>query len=709
MDLRDYYKLLRRKKWIALTVFVIVMIFYSATTLSKPRLFIAVSSIVISPPSLEKTLLKNISGASSFELLPPAQLRLISTQDFSVKVSQFIKKSHKAEIPPREVFASRIISTIEQTTIQILVKHKNKDAAKWIANAYAELSVEENKHFASAEYDRAQEYLQKKMKEYKKRMTDTEAALNEINQKEGVIDFNQDLQNRIQRLASYEAHKEELNMQKGELERSLLNLKSSLAMENPKKTITDVIPNPDLADFKAQLMPLETQHQELSQYYTGSHPKMVLLQKRIETLKTAMGTKISKYVEVPKTVDNSRYLSMENLLIGMELNNVSLAVRDDLLNTLIATEKQGLSKLGGKDIDYARKLREKETAERLYYSLYDTLEQMRVSAVMKSGNAYIAERSHEAYPQTRSTRTQLAFMIVMGAMVGVSVSVVLELLDDTVKMPYHVRRYLNVQVLGSIPRINEQEHRLLLNLSSKSPVSEAYNRLAYQIQKHCLEKHIKSLVTSSARESEGKSTIVSNIAVALASMGERVILVDADLRRPTIHKLFSVSNAYGLSSFLSGEVQAKNKLEQIEQQGKTKEPSTPDNENLILSLLQNCPNRDGLMLLTSGPLVQSPVEALNQEEMKTVVGVLKKHASRVLIDAPPILGVIDAGIIGGITDAALVVLDATAVKRFEAVRSREMFSSLGIKVVGAILNNVEMGDDEGYYYYYRSGYRVGHT
>ncbi len=709
MDLRDYYKLLRRKKWVALAVFVIVMIFYSAATLSKPKLFIAVSSIVISPPSLEKTLLKNISGASSFELLPPAQLRLMSTQDFSVKVSKYIEKHHKTMIPPREVSSARIISAIEQTTIQIFVKHKNKDAARWIANAYADLGKAENERLASADYDRAQKYLQKKMAEYKKRMTDTEAALNEFNKTEGVADFNQDLQNRIQRLASYEAQKEELNMQKGELQRSLINLKNSLAVENPKKTTTDVIPNPDMAEFKAQLTPLEAQHQELSQYYTGSHPKMVLLQKRIETLKTAVGTKISKYVEVPKTVDNSRYLSMENLLIGMELNNASLTVRDDLLNTLIHKEKQGLSKLGGKDIDYARKLREKETAERLYYSLYDTLEQMRVSAVMKSGNAYVAERSHEAAPQPRSTNTQMAFMLVMGAMVSVGVSVVLELLDDTVKMPYHVRRYLNVQVLGSIPKINEQEYRLLLNVSSKSPISEVYNRMAYQIQKHCLEKHIKSLVVSSARESEGKSTIVSNIAAALASMGERVILVDADLRRPTIHKLFSVSNAYGLSSYLSGEVQAKNKLEQIERDGKTKGASSPDNESLILSLLQNCPSREGLMLLTSGPLVQSPVEALNQQEMKTVVEVLKKHASRVLIDAPPILGVIDAGIIGGITDAALIVLDATTVKRFEAVRSREMLSSLGIKVLGAILNNVEIGDDEGYYYYYRSGYRVSGT
>lgn len=709
MDLRDYYKLVRRKKWVTLATFVLVLFFYSVSIFMKPKLFFATSSIVISPPSLEKTLLKNLSNAaSSFELLPPAQLRVVSSDDFCGKVSDYIKKIYKINIPWGEIKASRTITIVDQTTIQFSVKHKDKEKAKAIANAYAAASLKDNEDSAKKEYGKAHEYLENKKNEYKKKMAETEDALNAFNQKEGVVDFSDELRGKVQRLADYGAQIEEVNLQKSEITQTLGRIQGSLAQESPFKTINDIVPNPDLADFKSQLVPLETEYQNLKEHYTDEHPKMMTLKRRIDSLKADMGTKISRFVEVPKMVDNPKYLNLQNLLITMELNNASLSVREDVLNQMILKEKEGLSKFSGKDLEYARLMREKQTAERLYYSIYDTLEQMKVSEIMTKGNAYPGDKAKEAYPMPRATPIQYIFVMVMSLLMSVGISVALEFVDDTVKMPYHVRRYLNVQVLGSVPKIANEEFRFLPNVSSKSAVSEVYNKLAYQLQKLCLEKHIKTLVFTSAKESEGKSTILSNLGVALASIGERVTLVDADLRRPTLHKLFSVSNAYGLSSYLSGELQAKEKITRLERaDAQSMEPLT--DENMILSLLQKSPNRNGLELMTSGPLLPSPVESLNKEEMKTVLATLKKQGSRVLIDAPPLLGVIDAGILGGIADAAVLILDATTVKRYEAVRAKEVLSSLNIKVIGCILNNVEMGDDEGYYYYYHSGYRLRHS
>lgn len=706
VDLRDYYKLVRRKKWLALVTFLIVLTFYFISILMKPKLYTASSSILISPPSLEKILLKNIASvASSFELLPPVQLRLISTDAFASKVSVYIKDKHKISIPWQEIKGSRNISIVDQTTIQFNVKHRKKEYAKIIANAYVKKSIEENNSLAANTYKSAKSYLEKQLKKKKENMEEGESKLNNFNQEQGVVDFSHDLQSKVQRLAGYDAQKEEINMQKNEIEQTLSRLQGTLSFEQPFKTITENIPNPDLADFKAQLFPLEAEYQNLKEHLTDEHPKMLAMQKRIAALKSTMRTKIARFVEIPKTVDNPKYASLENLLITMELNKASLSVRENILNTMLQKEKQALSKFTGKDLVYARLLREKETAERLYYSIYDTLEQMKVSSLMQSGNALEGETVQEAYGIARTTPVQALFVILMSLVLSLGVSVILEFIDDTVKMPYHVKRYLNVRVLGSVPKIANEEFRFLPNVSSKSAVSEVYNKIAYTLQKMCLEKHIKTLMFTSAKEGEGKSTMLSNLGVALASIGERVILVDADLRRPNLHKLFSVSNAYGLSSFLSGEVQAREKIARLENQNGT---GLHSEEDMILSLLQKSPSRSGLEVLTSGPLLPSPVEALNKEDMKAVIETLKKQGSRVLIDAPPILGVIDAGIVGGLADAVLLILDATTVKRHEAVRAKEILSSLNIKVLGCILNNVEMDDDDGYYYYYHSGYSLRH-
>ncbi len=219
-----------------------------------------------------------------------------------------------------------------------------------------------------------------------------------------------------------------------------------------------------------------------------------------------------------------------------------------------------------------------------------------------------------------------------------------------------------------------QHHSSLITLSDpRSPAAEAFRTLRTNVYFSGLDRSIHTLLVTSVAPSEGKSTTLANLAVAMAQGEKKTILVDSDLRRPTLHTVFGLNNETGLTSLF------------MDARG-TIEPALKD---------VGVPN---LQVLTSGPLPPNPAELLGSQRMLDVIATLKNHADIVLFDAPPVVAVTDAVVLGTRVDGVLLVVNAGHTRREHAKRAKEQLEKVNIRIVGAVLNGVSVDNTLGGYY-----------
>lgn len=212
---------------------------------------------------------------------------------------------------------------------------------------------------------------------------------------------------------------------------------------------------------------------------------------------------------------------------------------------------------------------------------------------------------------------------------------------------------------------------------AKSPISEAFRTLRTNVQFTSVDSETKKIMITSAGPREGKSTTVANLAVSMAQAGKSVLVVDADLRNPTQHKLFGLDNRQGLSVAL---------LQDQDYQTYIRETVVP-----------------GVMVLTGGPIPPNPAELVGSKRMKRLIEEASEQYDMVIIDTPPIVAVTDAAILAQEVDGVILVLAAGEVNKDFAQKAKELLDKVGAKILGAVLNKVDMKTSEYYYYYYYHG------
>ncbi len=268
----------------------------------------------------------------------------------------------------------------------------------------------------------------------------------------------------------------------------------------------------------------------------------------------------------------------------------------------------------------------------------------------------------------------------IGLVLAVGGAFLIEYIDDTVKTPDDVARTANLPILGAIARFGGDDYpqKLIAAQHPRSPIVEAYRVLRTNIQFSTIDKPLRTLMVTSPGPVEGKSVTLANLAVVMAQSGLRVIVVDSDLRRPVLHKIFGLPNEHGLSNAI---LQAN--------------PGVTEH-------LQDTPV-ENLRVLTSGPIPPNPAELLGSERMQAVIEELKGEADLVLFDSPPALVVADAAILGTRTDGALVVYDAGHTRRSAARQAVEELRRVQVNPLGVVLNRLSRRRG-GYYYYYHYYY-----
>jgi capsular exopolysaccharide synthesis family protein len=316
-------------------------------------------------------------------------------------------------------------------------------------------------------------------------------------------------------------------------------------------------------------------------------------------------------------------------------------------------------------IDFQKVLQAKVTSEKI------DLE------IPKTTMVTIIDQAQPGKSPVRPNKTlNIILGIVIGLLVGVGLAFFIEYLDTSVKTIDDVERALQSPVLGVIP----QNVGHLIDEGAESQHAEAYRVLRTNLLFSRKDDRLNSIVVVSAGAGEGKSTTVLNLATVFAQAGQRVLLVDSDLRRPTLHKLLKVSNSLGVTNYLL----KQNTLEEVIQ--RTSIPT--------------------LDLMASGKLPSSSMNILGSAPMKNMVAELKQRYDFVFFDSPPIMGVSDAAILASEIDMVVQVIQYRRYPQPMNIRAKQMIEKVGGTLIGIVLNNINMSQDESYYYY--SGYYHGY-
>lgn len=310
-----------------------------------------------------------------------------------------------------------------------------------------------------------------------------------------------------------------------------------------------------------------------------------------------------------------------------------------------------------------------------YTSLLQTYEQTRLTAVSSADNVVILSRAQEPAKRIGPSGLKNALLATVAtAVLALGVIFIIEYLDDTVKTPDDVKLLLDdITVLGVIGQLGKKDTELVTLAQPRSPISESFRALRTNIRFTSIDKPIKTLLVTSSGPSEGKSLVISNLAVTMAQAGMQVIIVDADLRRPRIHKVFNHGNSSGglTETLLEGELNGR---------------------------LQTTPS-EGLNMLVAGELPPNPAELIGSQKMQDLLKLLTQQVDIVLIDSPPVLAVTDAVVLAREVDAVLVVATAGQTRRNNLKQGVNALRQVEANVIGVALNKVATTKGSYYYYY----------
>lgn len=318
-------------------------------------------------------------------------------------------------------------------------------------------------------------------------------------------------------------------------------------------------------------------------------------------------------------------------------------------------------------------------------------DELQVDAALRTGGAQLVKPATASASPIKPTPIRNAIVALgVGVVLGIGLAFLLEYLDDSIKGKEDLEKAAGgMPTLGLIPTVQNWKERreplVVTRVEPKAPAAEAYRTLRTSIQFMGLDRPLRSIQVTSPAAAEGKTTTLANLAVVLATAGERVAVIDCDLRRPRIHEFFKLPNDVGFTSVLLGDLP-------------------------LSAALQTVDGQENLVVLASGPVPPNPAELLAGHRTKEVLTALQAVADIVLIDCPPVLPVTDAAVLAGWVDGTLLVATTAITTRKAVQRAGEMLRQVEAPLVGTVLNRVTADSGYGYGYaygYYRYGYGYG--
>ena len=671
----DYWRIIRIRKTIILTVFALVVITTVFVTLYMERSYCGTARIKVEKNRTDTDFL---GSQNNYQMVDPyfiqTELEIIKSQNILNKVIENLTLNVEWG---KKYANNQVLTTSETRTvlekivdlrpvrntslIEIRFYSTDRNEAARVANEIATVYREYRLTQQNDQTLSGIKALEKKYAEHSEKIHDSQAQVDKLREQLHINE--QDAAGNTSSptldhdtLRRLEAQRIEAEIRYGQ-EASLLKDLKSKTREQLKNVIPTAAPDPLLHSYLVDLGQAENKFVTLQKDFGPENPEV----KRIAALVADLTQKVNDRID--------------GTLIGLQSKVDAEKVALDTLSTAVQNAKTS---------DTA-----KASTNRPYYDAKTKLEELQSFArvlKMKIETEYVqlqlpknsmVEITDRSDPTTlkpvRPNRTlNITLGVIVGLIVGVGLAFFIEYLDTSVKTIDDVERALQSPVLGVIP----QNVGRLMDEGAESPHAEAYRVLRTNLLFSRKDEKLNSVAIVSAGAGEGKSTTIFNLATVFAQSGQRVIIVDSDLRRPSLHKFFRVANNLGLTNYLL----KQNTLEEVIQ-------------------TSGIPTLD---FMPSGKLPSSSMGILSSTAMKNLITELKARYDFVFFDSPPIMGVSDASILASEVDMTIQVIQYRRYPQPMNIRAKQLIEKVGGNLMGIVLNNINMAQDESYYYY--SGY-----
>lgn len=675
VDLHQLIAMLRRRKWVILGVFASVIglaLLYAVT--AKP-IFESQATIEINT--------QNRSGASSdlaiIGLLPDIGTRSVETQVAILKGAPLQNKAleHLTDRQRRIAKSFKAIDVAgvgDTDLVRIAVRTRDREASQKLADGlcreYISDSLEQNRNQVRG----ARVYVQDQLKKQLGRLNQAQIQLANFKKRHATFDLTAQSQALVTRMTALQAEAQQARSDKLSATAQLSQLRATVSgMPDSTRTPTTETRSPKVEALKSQLTQTEIELLKAQQEYTPNDPTIIALKNQIAGLRRQLKNQVEFETSTIANVPNDMKRSLQQQMAQLEGVAVASEARGVAVARAINAARTELKTLPDREYQLGRLTQEASGLLQAYNLLNEQYQNLMIQEQAKVANA------QQRFPANRATlvapkKMRILMMAVpMGLILALVLAAFVDRIDGRVHSDSEVESATGLPVMAHIPDIARSEDSKLLGASmdeSNFQLAESFQMLRTGISFSVYDKPIRSVLISSALPGEGKSTCAMNLAIAAAQSGERVILVDCDLRRPSAHRLMKLSNRVGFTSVVAGTATLEEALQ---------ETSVP-----------------GLRILSSGPTPPNPYRMLHSRGARELLEQLRREADFVVIDTPPALGMADAQLVSSSADAILLVVSTKGAKKHEIARTRDLLGQTNIEVLGSILNRVQAGF-AGYY------------
>jgi succinoglycan biosynthesis transport protein ExoP len=740
--LKDYFRILLSRKWVIISIFVLVMVGSIIYVQVIPPVYQAQAVMMKEKKDNYAATVMDLYVVRNDESLR-SQERLIANSSSVEEIKDRIRKNYGLEFTTFQIIRKFSFSTPkeEPSIIEVLAKSETAERASALANTIADVYIEKTKEIEQTEVNQGVLFLQQQMQLVDDKLRKSEQELNEFREKEGISVNTKDISNvLLDELGSMQKDVSQIEMDI-ELAKAQLQVIQDLISEKKKSpALSSIVSTPQLDAIQNKLMELEVLLAEQLDTLTDSHPDVIATKQKIAALRERLNSELeslfSKY-EKNGLDPISELQSLVQQSIDMNVQIKGLERKAALINTRISKFKAEHPEMVSKQVQLIQLERYARMYEQSYMMLLEKYEEMRLVMQMKTPGIKLLDKAPipNAPIAPKKMRTMLNGFI-LALFLSIGMAFFLEYLDDSIKRKEDVERFLGLPVMGTIPafesfkvpeevldmrenlaltehkengdnqdppsNLNGTDRRVsskhrkgyrkrlrkllghcIIYSEHRSPVLEGYRTLGTNIMYANVDSPIKSLLVTSAAPSEGKTISASNLAITLAQMGKKVLLVDADLRRPRLHRIFLQDRTPGLADFLI----------------KKKE------EQLFLNDFIRSTKIENLFLLTCGSYLSNPGLLLSSESMQNLMEELKPQYDMVIFDSPPVASAADSITLSTKLDATLLVVKSGKTKREMAKQAIEFIENVDADVIGVLLNNIDYSKQYGSYYYYYYYYR----
>ena len=549
--------------------------------------------------------------------------------------------------------------------LKIAVENANPQLAARIANSITETFIALNLERRLDASSYAKTFLETQLGLTKARLEESERKLNDYARSRNILTLDEKTNVLNQTFTEY-------STALTKAEQDVIKAESDFeAIRSAPGTARQVLESKTIQDYKSQISKLDQQYQEAAKVYKDDFPRMKQLRAQMDELEAKTKSEV------------------QNVLASVR-NEMQTAKRQEgLIRSRLQQTRKEIMSAQDRGVDFNLLKREVDTNRELYDGLLQQVKQVGVAGGVETNNIQVVDKAQAPlFPYKPKLALNAAIGLLAGMVLGLGIVFLMESMDDSIKFADEVEKILMVPLLGVIPKVKEKVKlpcvALLVHKDPRGQMAEAYRSVRTALQFSTADGAPRRLVLTSTTKNEGKSTTALALAINFAQMGAKVVLIDADMRNPTVHKNLSIPNTAGLSNYLSGH-------------------GRPGDITRMTEI-------DNLTVITGGPIPPSPVDLLTGARLGELMDLLEvRGAQYIIFDGPPVLGLADAIVLGNQVQAVLFVAEASQTRKSHIKDAFRRLRMAGVVPCGVVLTKTTAQNTAYYTYDNYYGYGVSNA